>query len=166
MNLLSLPTEILTAIFLHLGVADSYALQSVNRLFRNLYQSSLELQYALECQVASVDDNPRCQLSIASRLQMLRDRESAWRSLEPTSRKTVPVPHESSAHYDMTRSHFCLGKSPLKRSTLLLSPVADGVQFYSIQTPSDGSWSVVHAAGLVDFGCCIDEHDLLACVSR
>ncbi|KAF9441511.1 hypothetical protein P691DRAFT_715119 [Macrolepiota fuliginosa MF-IS2] len=160
MNLLSLPTEILTSMCLYLGVADSYALQSVNRLFLSLYQTSVELQYALECQIACVDDNPRCHLPVATRLQILRDRETAWRLLKPTFRESILVPSTTSTHYDVTRSHYVLG---LRSSSSI--PFADGIQSYSIQTPIENSWSVVYTENLVDFGCCIDECDLVACLS-
>ncbi|KAF9448753.1 hypothetical protein P691DRAFT_668836 [Macrolepiota fuliginosa MF-IS2] len=163
MNLLSLPTEILASICLYLGVADSYALQSVNRRFLSLYRTSIELQYALECQVACVDDNPRCCLPVATRLLILRNRESAWRSLKPTSRERISLPGTAvPRRYGITRSHYMLG---LPSSSLTSS--IDGIHSYPIQTQSeDSSWSVVHTEGIVDFGCCIDECDLIACVSR
>lgn len=79
MSLFRLATEILIEILLYLDVPDAYAIQSVNHFFNKIYKVSLELQYALECKVAHVRDNPSCHLPIGDRLRMLRDREAVWR---------------------------------------------------------------------------------------
>lgn len=163
MGLLLFPSEILVNILIHLDVADAYAIQSVNHFFHNFYQTSLQLQYVLECKVAHVRDNPHCELSIAERLQMLRDRESAWSKLRPMSRRTVPIPKDAAALYDIERGDYLLGKAPSRPG---LDALPGGVQSLPIQEHGKDSFRSIQVDNLVDFCCCIDEHDLIACLTR
>jgi hypothetical protein len=168
MNLLQLPTEIIVEILLCLDVPDAYAVQALNNFFHNLYKASLDLQYALECKIAHVRDNPNCHLSIPERLQMLRDRESAWSSLTPTSRRTAKLPPTpvgyiaGSGYIEPQPNHCTLYKylgsgGSMLRKNFLTSPIR-GIKeslFHSIQVED-----------IVQAGYCIDEHDLIVCLTR
>jgi hypothetical protein len=152
--LLQLPPELTVKILLYLDVSDAYAIQAVNHAFRNIYKTSVELQYALECKVAQVRDNPNCHLPIGERLEMLRRRESAWHSMKPTSSQIIPMPKDTHL-YDIERNHYIVGKK-------------SGHELYSltIQEFEEGSFRPIPVGGLVDFCCCIDEHDLIACLTK
>ncbi|KAF9441512.1 hypothetical protein P691DRAFT_791239 [Macrolepiota fuliginosa MF-IS2] len=189
MDLLALPTEVLVLIFLNLSVSDSLHIQSVNRLFRSLYQDSLQLQYALECQIAGVHDNPRCSLPIQYRLRMLRDRESSWDSLVPTSREDVQLPTRTSGHYDLAREHFFLGDPhPMAAKPLIpihyerpMQPSNDQVHvsveacgenlFLAVRISDDPSWLYVFSwqtgelkfdpIGFPNLGLVVLRHDII-----
>jgi hypothetical protein len=148
--LLLLPPELTIKILLHLDVSDAYSIQSVNHALRNIYKASVELQYALECKVAHVRDNPNCHLPIGERLEMLRRRESAWLSMKPTSSRIIPMPKDTDL-YDIERNHLIVGA----RS-------GHGLYSLTIQKFEESSFRLIPVDGLVGFCCCIDEHDLIA----
>lgn len=168
MSLLSLPTEVLLKILLQLDVPTAYSCQSVNRWFHSLYQTSLELQYALECEIAGVDDNPFCQLPVPTRLEMLRARESAWSSLDPIFTKVNPIPVSlrSTASFDLVGGHLFLGFGGLHNRAPHLKT---GVQSHSLPLQEDDAgdtWRSFDFEGLIDFAVSIDENDLLAALIR
>lgn len=162
MDLLSFPSELLIHIFLYLDFHDAFNLQATHPSFLTLYQRCPELQYVLDCQIAGVDSNPRCQLPIQTRIRMLRDRQLAWKSLEPTFTEDFEMPVRPSGHYDITRSHLILGTltpgSPIR--------TVDGAQSLNITRRAGVRYSNISIENLVDFGCCIDEHDLFVCVTK
>lgn len=56
-----------------------------------MIKDSAELQYKIELAVAGMEDGHCSLLSHADRLQRLRDRESAWHTLQWTSDKILPM---------------------------------------------------------------------------
>jgi hypothetical protein len=151
--LLLLPKELTIKILLYLDVADAYAIQAVNHTLRNIYKSSVQLQYALECKVAHVRDNPDCLLPIGERLEVLRRREAAWLSMKPTISQITPMPKDADLN-DIERNHYIFGRC--------------GNGLHSITIRESGSPYIHHIQidSLVDFRCCIDEHDLIACLIK
>ncbi|KXN87265.1 hypothetical protein AN958_08997 [Leucoagaricus sp. SymC.cos] len=155
----SLPGDIILRIYTLLSALDALALSGVNRSFHGLYQESSEVQYHVECQLAGVDDNPKCHLPISTRLEMLREREEAWRKISPKSVENVYEPHPSSDFYDFSRCHYLIG------TTGLDTRKANGVMSYELYTKNKERWSTFHVDEMLGFSCCIDEHDLLICIA-
>lgn len=94
---------------------------------------------------------------------MLRDREFAWSKLIPTSQKIVPVPSDAGTLYDIERGYYLLGKASSRPGFRVLP---GGVQSLPIQKHEESSFRAILIENLVDFCCCIDEHDLIACLTR
>jgi len=154
MSPLLLPPELTVKILLYLDVADAYAIQAVHRTFRNIYKSSVELQYALECKVAHIRDNPNCPLPIGERLELLRRREVSWHLMRPTMSQMTPMPEDMDL-YDIERNHYIVGKQS-----------GYGLYSLTVQEFENSSFRPIPVDGLVDFGCCIDEYDLIACLTK
>lgn len=170
MNLLRLPIEVIVEILLCLDVSDAYAVQALNHFFRNLYKTSLVLQYALECTIAHVRDNPNCHLSIPQRLQILRERESAWSSLTPTSKRITALPAGPGKCVSNTRSliiqpnHCTL----FEYSKVSESALRKYFQISSIREIKEDSFHPIPLGigNLMHVGFCVDEHDLIACLTK
>lgn len=167
MSLLPLPTEVLIKILLQLDIPTAYSCQSVSRWFRSLYQTSVELQYALECKVAGVEDNPFCQIPVPVRLEMLRARESAWSSLNPifTKVQSLPVPSLSTESFDMVDGHLFLGLGGFENRNPHLNA---GVQSHPLPLQEDegDTWTSYDFDGMVAFTVSIDENDLLVALIK
>ncbi|XP_006464024.1 hypothetical protein AGABI2DRAFT_120826 [Agaricus bisporus var. bisporus H97] len=170
MNLLRLPIEIIVDILLCLDVSDAYAVQALNHFFRNLYKTSLILQYALECKIAHVRDNPNCHLPIPERLQILRERESAWSSLTPTSKRITALPAGPGKCISNTRRlkiqpNHCTLFEYSKVSQLAFRKY---FQISSIREIKEDSFHPIPLGigNLMHVGFCVDEHDLIACLTK
>jgi hypothetical protein len=156
MGLLRLSTEILIEILLYLDVPDAYAIQSVNHFLNHIYQASLELQYTFECKIANVLDNPHCHLPIGDRLRMLRDREAAWTSMKPTLKRTISsLPEIDSRSYlrpVIQQGHYLLYDSFTIKSLPLHEYHENAFRSFEMND-------------LELVCCCIEEHDLIACLT-
>jgi hypothetical protein len=164
MGLQQLPSEILISILLNskLDVRDAFTVQLVNHYFHDLYKTSIHLQYDLECKLAQVMDNPHCTLPVGQRLQMLRDQEAAWRSLDPALTRSVSGPKlDRCWRYQMENNHLlCLGVHQWA------NPIDTDVKSLSIQDLGELEEDHFHLnnwADEADLLCtCIAEHDLFA----
>lgn len=165
MHLLDLPIEILTHILNNLHFIDLYTCLRLNHTVRALITNSVRLQYKISCGEAGVLDNPHCHLSIANRLSILRNREHSWRHFQYEYRILIEVPYLSSGIYDVTPSSYILGCAAADDPFTAVS-----LQAVVFPTGNKNSfqpdWKEINAAkNLVDFGTCLEEHDLIALVT-
>lgn len=162
MVLLELPAELVTKIFLNLDFQSVFSFQRVNRLLHRLYQDSAQLQYHVECEIASVDDNPRCSLPIKTRLQMLRDRESTWGCLRPILVKELPPLAFDVDVFGVAGGCYYAG---LRASSV---DAPSRIPSYHIPTHhKEDTYSNLQSEfsveGLLEIATCVDENDLVAC---
>jgi hypothetical protein len=160
-----LPSEILTTILANLSLHSLLTCRQTCKKFKELYDSSSQLQYIAELEIAGMKDNPYCSMSVSERLELLRKREDAWAALQPDFSATISIPKPPAGIYDVTPNIYLLGVATLPHEMLTL-----GIQ--SITLPSSeeevlaSPSTVIHLTKhIVDFGTSIEEHDLLATVT-
>lgn len=162
MGLSKLPAEILVKILLNLDFRSVILCQGVNHSLRRLYQSSAELQYHVECEVAGVEDNPHCLLSIKTRLQLLRDRELAWTSPQHVQLRGIPPPFFDINFLSIDDEYLFVGQltpTPYDLSILASHPIPP-LEDRSTDEP-DILWSVLSTLEIASYTTCLAEHDLV-----
>ncbi|KAF9232387.1 hypothetical protein BU15DRAFT_81300 [Melanogaster broomeanus] len=100
---IDLPPELLTAIFLHTDSRTISRCRSVCRRFKDVVDSSVELQYRVELALDGMIDGPPSLISTGERLARLRSLRRTWSTLSCTSKVTVPMPGACYA-YELTRA--------------------------------------------------------------
>jgi hypothetical protein len=129
-------------------------------------KTSIRLNYRIELERAGMMDNPHCELSVTTRLEMLRERERSWGHFDwKFISKDLKVPFTSSLLYMVTPSAMVLGLEQPEEEF-------ETTGFQSIQLPcTEGEvvstkWKTVNVGERVlDFGTSIEEDDLLAYVT-
>jgi len=162
MAILTLPSEILIEIFA--GVPRITDLLTVCHVFHNTIKTSIRLNYWIELERAGMIDNPHCELSTTTKLEMLRERERSWGHFDwKFITNNLKVPSTSSLLYTVTPSAVILGLKQGFRT----------VGFQSIKLPctvgevAPTAWKTVNVGeDVLAFGTSIEEHDLLAYVTR
>ncbi|RPD76028.1 hypothetical protein L226DRAFT_461728 [Lentinus tigrinus ALCF2SS1-7] len=92
MTLLDLPPEILIAVLVHVDFRTVlHCRQVVCALLKNLVDDDTSLQYIIELGAAGMEDGPSSTLTPSARLALLRERQSAWKSLTWRSEATYPM---------------------------------------------------------------------------
>ncbi|KAG2005709.1 hypothetical protein CC2G_002092 [Coprinopsis cinerea AmutBmut pab1-1] len=181
-TLLSLPVEILTKILSLLPCPSSLLSTTlVCKRFHELYTSSSYLQYLVQLSLSGMQDNPYCshnQVSLKERLDMLREREERWRTLEPRWSMTIPIEvpglkeggKRTSGVYDVTPSWYFLGVAQGRWGLSSMTTV--GVQSLKMPTSPEETvqrkeipFTADNQGEIVDFGTSIEEHDLVAVVA-
>lgn len=178
-----LPVEVIVRIFSSLGVYDLLAVSSLNRSCNAIYKEYLELDYELMA-AGVIIGAPLVERD--RRLQALRRREERWRTLDMTHRVPVKIPHRCSSLYDISSGFYVLGGVKVHTLFDFIERKTKFLQFTNLSnynkddndggSDSDGStelvgkkainneWGEIKAeenAIIVDFGLCIDEHDLI-----
>ncbi|KDR68945.1 hypothetical protein GALMADRAFT_256419 [Galerina marginata CBS 339.88] len=160
LRLYDLPPEILIDIALYLDFTDVYSLQRTCRTVSRVIQTSLQLNYKTQLQIAGMLNNPLCSLPIADRLDMVRARERAWASFEYPFLSTPQLPHKSSGLYDITPGVCLVGKVDEDSTTRSIQAVHLPHQVDDIR-----KWDIIHFdEEIIDFGTSIEENDLIASV--
>jgi hypothetical protein len=108
LGFLDLPPEIINTILSRLHPRDIIHARTACKQLHNSVVASSLLQYILECYANGVADDLRPGLAYSERLDHLRRREAAWRSLKPVDTYTVPVPFTTGGLYDFTDGMFVL----------------------------------------------------------
>lgn len=164
MQFLDLPTEIIIQIFVEVDPIDLFVTLRINHYLRALCLGSALLQLIMEEEVAGVERNELCPLTVSERLSSLRQRERAWRSLEPRSTTTVPVFPRPSGIYDLTPDAYFVGQGSLAEPW-----TATCVQYARLPSESGGveqGWFKIGVGKSIrDFGTALEEHDLIALVT-
>ncbi|KIJ62437.1 hypothetical protein HYDPIDRAFT_30404 [Hydnomerulius pinastri MD-312] len=107
-----LPTELITAILLRTDYlllrsdADPDTLPQICRRFKDIIDTSVELQYHIELALDGMMDGPPSPLSTGERLSRLRSLRSSWSTLSWKSKVTVPMPGACYA-YEFVGGVFC-----------------------------------------------------------
>ncbi|KAF5352924.1 hypothetical protein D9758_007883 [Tetrapyrgos nigripes] len=91
--LVELPTEVILRILTYVFIPDIFSVQLISRFFQTLVSDSINLRYQILLQASGMLDNPRTDLPVRSRYEMLKEREKAWFLVQPRFTKTIPVDH-------------------------------------------------------------------------
>jgi hypothetical protein len=160
--LLALPTEIIVRALTFLGLADLNTCRRVNQFLFNLIHSSVELRYRMCLLAEGMEDNPFCPLPISDRLSLLLQRQNAWLNFVYSSRASVEIPHTTSGPYDLKNEAYVMGKA-LHKSDVR------SVQRARLPRTKEEQvrWSEIAIGKLIiNFGSAIDEHNLIAFVTK
>ncbi|KAK2463307.1 hypothetical protein APHAL10511_004962 [Amanita phalloides] len=157
-----LPPELINHILIRLDTQTLLTCRLLSHELNTLILSSPVLQYLIACDKAGVRDNPdpRCTLSYAERLAVLKTREHAWDYVQPQFTSIFNVKHEPSTIYDLTAGAYLLGDSNLRDLHYCRLPSTQG------DIPH---WTRIHGHGpnegwdgiVVDMGMAVYEHDLI-----
>ncbi|PCH45032.1 hypothetical protein WOLCODRAFT_145295 [Wolfiporia cocos MD-104 SS10] len=177
--LLSLPQELLIEILIHLPLSALAACRLTSRALDTLIVNDVLLQYSIELRAAGVIDNPSSPFPIHERLRLLKERERAWSRVEVADSCTVDVLYRPSTIYDLTGGVFLLGES-LSNTGLHGRRGTDALRFVHLpsllsqaHTRGDDSdsgedaWArIIPEAATIDIGLSVQEHDLVAVVTK
>ncbi|KDR71525.1 hypothetical protein GALMADRAFT_281783 [Galerina marginata CBS 339.88] len=163
-RILGLSTEVLIEIFSSVFFTDLLSCKRTCQTFFDVISNSIELNYQIELQKSSMQNNPACSLSLPSRLKMIKDRELAWASFDFKFVTKVKVPSELFGVYDVSARVLLLGK---ESSNEAFEP--DGIQSVRLPSSDDENVSIEWknldlGATILDFRPSIEAHDLVACV--
>lgn len=163
-HICDLPPELLIRILSFLTVPDLSSCLEVNVLFSVIIKESVLLQYLIATEIAGVRDNPNCTLDLATRLQRLDQRELAWSRFRPNFKTTIDIPHRPTGIYDLTGGLYLLGDG---------IPVTKGLNCVVLPSTESGpplnelKWTRTSVGRkIVDVGLALQEHDLVAVVTR
>jgi len=173
MPILDLPVETLGEIFSQLSrLRDLLACELVCSLFHGIIKNSTRLEYRIELERAGMIDNPQCKLTTVKRLEMLHQRERAWREFNWVLRvPNITVPSTSSEKHIVTATSVMLGVVDLDSPSMGVGFKQTG--FQAIDLPSVGpenmsrAWKTTMDVGeeIFEFGTAAEEHDLLAYIT-
>ncbi|KAJ8480804.1 hypothetical protein ONZ45_g15519 [Pleurotus djamor] len=167
-SFLSLPTEILIRILLHVPARHLLTCTQLNRYISNIIKDAAILQYTIEAYFAGAqvldgsDYDKLTKSSLADRLDRLKKREAAWRSFRPDFRERIEVPHVASGIYDLSGCIYLLGESGDSRST------TTALRYLTLPEHmfDEAKWQRINLQKqIVDIGLSIYEHDLMAVVT-
>ena len=176
MAILDLPTDVLTEIFAQVPhLLDVLACELACRYFHQIIKDSTRLEYRIELGKSGMIDNPHCNLTTSTRLEMLRQREAAWGGFNWKIRiPHVDVPSTliiSSPMQMVTSVSVMLGLVDLD-SPRMGGAFGKTTGFQAITLPSvlgeDVSlvWKMVDTGEeIFQFGAAAEEHDLLAYIA-
>ena len=169
-TILHLPEELLTQIAIHLSWRDLIHLQQTCTSLLDVVQSNAALQYIIELHVAGRIDNSASSLVPGERLRILREKERAWRDVDLSDRKVLPLRHHPSGIYDLTGGVLLLGERRHSEGTIGTESVHT-VRLHSAfgdqaTSPANKLWSHLDLGRpVIDVGLAIQEHDLIAIVT-
>lgn len=158
-----LPVELILRILSFLNLPGLIATRSTSRLFYQIIDTSVLLQYIMSMQAYGVEDNAESTLNVAERLDRLRKHEDAWSNLKIAFTKTIDVHNPTSGIYDLTSGVYLLGEGSRYHRRLTTA-------VHWLQLPSslheEPKWNKIDVgAKIVDIGLAIREHDLIAVVT-
>ncbi|KAJ7057105.1 hypothetical protein C8F01DRAFT_343454 [Mycena amicta] len=160
MNLLgNLPPELLIHAFSFLDIDSIHACEKTCTVFQSLIRQSPVIQYAIECGLASVVDNPAFPLdSVSDRLPLLRARDSAFARRRPSWTTEMRVPFAAAGLYELTGGLFWLGEKSRKALNWTQLPIEpeEKPEWRRLQVVGENETSVI-----IDFGLAVEEADLL-----
>ena len=173
-TILDLPTDVLFEIFVRLPhLKDVLACGRACRLFRQIIQSSTQLEYQIELEKAGMINNPRCKLTTSRRLKMLREREASWGGFNWKLRVPnvfIPSVLAPAEIHIVTSISVMLGFAD-ENSEPGMRPGFKTTGFQAVTLPSgedkDTSLGKVVDVGeeIFKFGTAAEEHDLLAYIT-
>ncbi|KZT30761.1 hypothetical protein NEOLEDRAFT_1054001 [Neolentinus lepideus HHB14362 ss-1] len=86
-----LPLELIIDILHYLDLATLLRCSSVSLFFYGLVKETANLQYNIELEANGLVDGPRNDLSSAEKLDMLRQRQTAWERMEWVEQRTISM---------------------------------------------------------------------------
>lgn len=173
MPVLDLPAETLGEIFFQLPqLRDLLACELVCSLFQEIIKSSTSLEYRVELARAGMIDNPQCNLTTLTRLELLRQRERAWGEFNWALRvPNITVPSTSSERHIVTQISAMLGVIDLDSTGLGGGFQTTGFQATTLPSVGQGNasqaWQMTADVGaeIFEFEAAAEEHDLLAFIT-
>ena len=160
---LDFPPELVERVLSFLSAKDIFSSLLTCKALHRVVDSSPILQLILETNLAGVNDNPYSELSITERLQRLRLREKNWNSFTFGARSKIPIEHNASTIYEVEANRYFLGDASHfgKTSTVAMNSV------YLPESSEKKVWNRVDVGRtIIDIGLALEEHDLLAIVTR
>lgn len=168
--MLGLAPEVLIKILKNLHFTDILSCMQTCKTILDIVNGSPELNYRIQLQIAGLQDNPRCRLSLAERHSQLKGRERRWNSFEWKTASTFPIPHNTSNLFEITPSTLVMGIAPdeNERGTKGLQTA----QLNTLSIHSEEGESVVSMLWkdfmfgimILEVGVAIEEPDLIACI--
>ncbi|KAI0719847.1 hypothetical protein C8T65DRAFT_635381 [Cerioporus squamosus] len=86
-----LPPELVIAVLVHLEYRTLLHCRQVCRLYKEIIDSDIPMQYIVELGAAGMEDGPPSDLTPSARLALLRERQSAWGRLTWRSELSIPM---------------------------------------------------------------------------
>lgn len=166
-RLLGLPSEIHVLILQRLHPREILRVKSTCKQLSRVVQNSLYCRYIIACYAAGVVDNPRSQLPLSDRHDLLLQREDAWQSLTPKRIFGVEVPPQfhASGGCDLVDGTFVLGCHPDSGGggyAYLQMPQTKPNESNESEAPK---WrQVLYGDMILNFGISSHEDDLIAIV--
>ncbi|VDB85013.1 unnamed protein product [Peniophora sp. CBMAI 1063] len=162
----NLPPEIWDEILVYQDARDLLRLRLLCRSMQDIIDSSSFAQYLIECFCAGVEDELRAGKPYAERLALLRERESAWRTMTPCRRQDVPLCFRPSGLYDITGGVFILGRNSVPEFMH-----TSGYSVFQLPSTGDANWQpqwrdLELKLDVLDFAVSVQEHDLNAVVTQ
>ncbi|KAJ6481753.1 hypothetical protein C8R45DRAFT_1002937 [Mycena sanguinolenta] len=159
-RLLDLPPEMLTYVLTFVPNAGLQSMKQCSCFLYDFISSSVELQYQMALESTHLVDNSSSPMPIFERFALLRRREAAFASVEPSWKVSVPVPFSASGLYELSGGFLWLGEQlnqTLRYIELPSRPAeedAPPLEWQSISKPPGRGF-------IIDFGLAINEHDLI-----
>jgi len=173
-QIVDLAPEVLAKILIYLPLTDLVHCKRLAKLFLDVINNSVEINYSVQRQMSGVLDNPKCKMSITERLHHLKASSAAWEFFKPASIRNIEIPLKASGVFDITPSTCLLGISPDDDDSVPPSRTT-GFQYLTLpsrfhtanEDDEEGgfTWkSMTLEMKILDFTVSIEEHDLLALV--
>ena len=183
-----LPIEVVYRIFILLDLNELHAISCLNKTCHAIYKQHLELDFVLKA--AGVVNGSRL-VDSAEKLRALKRREERWKVLDMSRSVLVKIPHRASNLYDLSAGFYVLGgvsgnsffdyyakrtkyvafadlsNYDVDGSPEVSESVGNGEEELYTKKADSNKWGIVQAdegSVIVDFGLCIEEHDLIAMV--
>ena len=168
MSYTALPVEILVRIFSFLDLRDLLRLDVVDRLHHTLIHDTPELLYQVCLYEQGLQDEPS-KHNLLEKLRLLDKRAESLNHIDDLYRTRVKVAHRPSNIYDLSNGVYILGDS-LNTQT---ARVTKALRYLELFPASNGPQTHDHlwphftmGANIVDIGLALQEHDLLAAITR
>lgn len=162
---LDLPPELVERILSHLSAITIFSCILTCKTLQNVVGSSPQLQLILETHIAGVNDNAYSDLSVAERLQRLREREKNWNNFT-FAREKIPTERNcnASTFYVTEAGHLFVGDELWLHTPSQVTTTIDIVQLTN--SSEKKVWNRVDIGKkMLGVGLALEEHDLLAVVA-
>ena len=168
MSYLALPNELLIRIFSFLDLQDLLRVDVVDRLHHELLRRTPKLVYRIRLFELGLQDEPS-RHDLFEKLRLLDKRIDSLKCIDNLRQIRVKVAHRPSNIYDLSNGVYILGDS-LSTNTPRTTKALRCLDLPSVAAgPSihDHVWPhFTMGATIVDIGLALQEHDLLAAITR
>ncbi|KAJ3997265.1 hypothetical protein F5050DRAFT_1753453 [Lentinula boryana] len=149
-----LPNELVAHILLFCAFNDILSCQATCRFLHEIITTSSIIQYCIALEISGLEDNPRSELNIPERLELLQRREAAWALFQPNFEQEIPVKNTAVVIYELSGGIYLL--SGISRDSI------NHLRLPSLQNGDIPGWDHIPVFDeLLDFGLAVTEHDLI-----
>ncbi|KAJ3822532.1 hypothetical protein F5880DRAFT_1613722 [Lentinula raphanica] len=129
LSFINLPVELVCDVLQLLSIRDLLQCNLVCKRLQKIINESSALQFTIELSRCRMVPNLTSELSFSARLRLLRDRENAWKTLNPTSRHQMKLAH-SGTIYEFSGGVYGVGKESNHRTAY--------ITFYDLPSSASG----------------------------